>query len=79
MEYERKPYMTIEERKAMKKAKEKEAKKAQKLLEKQRKLEEEARREREALKKHWWAFVLIGVAVVSFFVVMSILEKQGII
>lgn len=47
--------------------------------EKQRKLEEEARREREALKKHWWAFVLIGVAVVGFFVVMSILEKQGII
>ena len=47
--------------------------------EKQRKIEEAERREKEQLKKYWWAYALLGVGLVAFFVVMSILEKQGII
>ena len=47
--------------------------------EKQRKIEEEERRQKEHVKRFWWAYALIGLAVTAFFIVMSILEKQGII
>ena len=47
--------------------------------EKQRKIEEEKHRQKEHFKKYWWAYALLGVGLVAFFIVMSVLEKQGIV
>ena len=45
--------------------------------ERERKAEEE--RQRKLLKKYWWVYTLIFVGVITLCIVMSILEKQGIL
>ena len=45
----------------------------------QRRIDEEERQKREHLRKYWWIYILIGVAVFGFIFTMAILENQGII
>lgn len=47
--------------------------------ERQRRIDEEERRQKEHLKKFWWVYALVGLSFIAFLVVMSILEKQGIV